>query len=235
MTPILIVTRPAAQAADFVASIRAATTAPLTILASPLLQVIPRHADVPPVAGYVFTSVNGVAQATPLALDKQQPAYCVGQKTAAAAMAAGFTTVTGPGTATGLAQHLTTLRPATPLAHIRGQHSTGDLAGVLTAAGLPCHDIISYDQQAQPLTDAAKQALNGENPVILPLFSPRTATILAGQGPFAAPLNLVCISPAACPPDLPGRQIIADSPTGAAMQKATLRCARELAADDPNA
>lgn len=58
--------------------------------------------------------------------------------------------------------------------------------------------MVVYDQLSQPLSDAARQALAGMAPVILPLFSPRSARILSEQVTQArAPLWLVPISPAA--------------------------------------
>ena len=46
----------------------------------------------------------------------------------------------------------------------------------------------------RPLTADARAVLAGDAPVLLPVFSPRTAALLASAGPFAAPLHLVAMS-----------------------------------------
>ena len=55
---------------------------------------------------------------------------------------------------------------------------------------------MAYDQRPVDLTDAARDVLAGQAPVILPLFSPRTAAIFKGHGPFSAPLYIVAMSEA---------------------------------------
>jgi uroporphyrinogen-III synthase len=59
-----------------------------------------------------------------------------------------------------------------------------------------CADLVVYDQQAQPLTDAALRRLAANGPVVVPLFSPRTAKLFSAAGPFAAPLHLIAMSDA---------------------------------------
>ena len=231
MTPILIVTRPDPQGAAFAAAIRQAWDGPLHIILSPLLQIVPVHVgdDLSDLGGVIFTSVNGVAQAARLGLRKDIPAYCVGDKTATAAAAAGFATKTGPGDAAQLTDMILADRPAGPLAHIRGRHARGNIAGDLTDKGIFCRDVIAYDQQALPLTEAAEHALQGKKPVVVPLFSARTCTIFESGGPFAAPLYLVAISAAAMTDQLAAvTRTIAAALDGSAMIDATLGCLREI-------
>ena len=231
MTPILIVTRPEPQGAAFAATIRQAWDGPLHIILSPLLQIVSVHVadDLSGLGGVIFTSVNGVAQATRLGIHNDIPAFCVGDKTAAAASAAGFAAITGPGDATQLTEMILADRPTGPLAHIRGKHARGNIADVLTDAGLPCQDVIAYDQLALPLTDVAQKALQGKNPVVVPLFSARTCTIFEGCGPFAAPLHVVAISAAAMPKHVSAQtKTISAAPDGSAMIDATLGCLREI-------
>ena len=45
--------------------------------------------------------------------------------------------------------------------------------------------MIVYDQQAVPLTNEAGALLAGTAPVILPLFSPRSARLVADAGPVS--------------------------------------------------
>lgn len=224
MIPTLIVTRPEPQGRAFADQLRGMWEGDLRLIQSPLLQIVPCQIMMPDVTGLIFTSVNGVAQADMLGLDKTLPAFCVGRKTADAAAATGFDPVIGPGTAHGLAQLIIALRPTGPLAHVRGRHARGDIAHTLTVAGVVCHDLIAYDQRVLGLSSDAKTALSGKNPVILPLFSPRTSAILEEIAPFAAPLHIVAISDAALPKLHGVTSAVATRPDGDAMLDATIAC-----------
>ncbi len=183
-------------------------------------------ANLPEVAGLIFTSANGVAQAGRLGAPRGLPAFCVGQKTADAAQAAGFVPRVGPGDADGLIAAIIKDRPREPLAHIRGEYARGAAAEMLEKAGIACHDVVAYAQRPRTLPDTAVKALAGKFPVVLPLFSPRTGTILSGQGPFTAPLHIAAISQAA-QPDLATAQLeIAMQPDEDAMIDATIACLR---------
>lgn len=194
MTPILIVTRPAAQSASFAREIAALWDGPLRIIQSPLIEIVfyAPHMDQPDAV--IFTSANGVTAAGLLDLPKGLTAWCVGEKTGQIAAKAGFDPVIGPGDADGLARKIIADAPKGRLLHIRGRHTRGEICEKLTAAGLHCHDVIAYDQKALPLSAEAVKALGGTDPVVFPLFSPRTATILTMQGPFAAHVHGVAIS-----------------------------------------
>ncbi|WP_375253723.1 uroporphyrinogen-III synthase [Yoonia sp.] len=196
MTPTLIVTRPLAQSARFTADVTAAWGRPLHVLISPLLQIEPLPVTMPEADILIFTSANGVKAATTLGLPKGLDAWCVGAKTTALAKEAGFETRTGPGDADGLVNDIIAAQPTGRIAHIRGTHTRGDVVMRLKAAGLDCVDVVAYDQVACALTPEAVAALNGSKPVILPLFSPRSCTILSRQGPFAAPISVVALSQA---------------------------------------
>ena len=196
MTPTLIVTRPSAQSARFAADVKAAWGRPLHVLISPLLRIEPLPVAKPKADALIFTSANGVKAAMALRLPRGLVAWCVGEKTAALAKEAGFAPKTGPGDADGLVHDLIRAHPTGRIAHIRGTHTRGDVVARLKAAGLDCFDVVAYDQLECPLTSEVVSALNGVNPVILPLFSPRTCTILKKQGPYAAPLCVVAMSEA---------------------------------------
>ncbi|WP_026352256.1 uroporphyrinogen-III synthase [Yoonia vestfoldensis] len=198
MTPVLILTRPAPQAEAFAADISARWAGAVRIILSPLLQIIPVpiNADLAGAKGVVFTSAHGVAASRTADLPRGLPAWCVGEKTAQLAADAGFDAIAGPGDAARLADKIINRRPTGPLVHLHGFHTRGGLSEKLTSAGIACIDVIAYDQIAQALTADAFEALRGDAPVILPLFSPRTATILEGQSPFSAPVHLIVMSTA---------------------------------------
>ncbi len=198
MTPVLILTRPAPQAEAFAAEIAARWAGALRIILSPLLQIVPVPitANLTGVGGVIFTSAHGVAASRSAGLPRGLPAWCVGDKTAQLAAEAGFDAIAGPGDAARLADKIISRRPHGQLAHLHGVHTRGGISEKLTSVGIGCIDVIAYDQIAQSLTDDAFDALQGDAPVILPLFSPRTATILESQSPFSAPVHLIVMSTA---------------------------------------
>ena len=83
--------------------------------------------------------------------------------------------------------------------------------------------MVVYDQLPQPLNEPALKALAGRAPVILPLFSPRSAGLLSEQAMDArAPLWLVPISPAAAARWQAGqaRMLVADTPDAGGILRA---------------
>ncbi|MDF3855397.1 uroporphyrinogen-III synthase [Paracoccus sp. P2] len=182
--PILLLTRPEPASRRF-----AAEVAPLglEVLISPVLRIRPVVHDAARLAaaqGLVFTSVNAVPAA---GAGRGRPAICVGPATAEAAQAAGFDVTEGPGDAARMLPMLDGLGEG--WLHPHGAH---------VAKVLPVPGMVVYDQLPEPLNAVALAALAGRAPVILPLFSPRSARLLSGQAAGArAPLWLAPISPAA--------------------------------------
>ncbi|MCK0097503.1 uroporphyrinogen-III synthase [Yoonia sp. F2084L] len=229
MTPTLILTRPAAQSESFAADIAARWEGPLHIIQSPLIEIVPVQASCDAPDAVIFTSANGVGAAKQLGLSDGLTAWCVGAKTADAALAAGFAPIIGPGNADGLLSDIIAAKPAGTLAHIRGKHARGDVRARLIQAGVNCKDVVVYDQQEQPLSDQANAALSAITPLIFPLFSPRMAAILSKQGPFAAPIHAVALSQAvaeALATELVDSLSVAPVPDAAAMLDATLAAMR---------
>lgn len=204
MPPTILLTRPEAASRRF-----AARLAPLglPVVISPILCILPLPHDRAAVAqarGLVFTSAHGVAAAGP---GQGRPAICVGPATARDARQAGYEVTEGPGDALGMLPLLRDLGPG--WLHVHGAH---------VARELPLPGIAVYDQQAQPLSRAAQDLLTGAGAVILPLFSPRSARLLAEAAAGArAPLWLAPISPAAAAAwsGPLARQVVAQSPDAA--------------------
>ena len=140
----------------------------------------------PPLAGdetLIFTSRHGVAGFCRLTDRRDLPCYAVGEATAQAARAAGMVAVACGGDARALVQRIARDGASGPFLHPRGAHVAADIAGALRAAGHDARDTVVYDQQAQPLSAAARAALAGPDPVILPLMSPRSGQLFfAGAG-----------------------------------------------------
>ena len=196
MTPTLLLTRPEGRNGPFAAMVRDRLGRDISVVTSPLMAITFLEVERPDAADYVFTSVNGVAAAKAMTVGAGATAWCVGRQTAAAATKAGFAAKVGPGDADALVAHIIAAQPNGRLAHIRGRHSRGDVAQTLQQAGIRCEDIVAYDQIPSDLTSDARSVLSGQQPVVFPLFSPRTATILKAQGPFAAPIHAAAMSEA---------------------------------------
>ncbi|WP_417523311.1 uroporphyrinogen-III synthase [Marinovum sp.] len=216
--PALLLTRPRADAESFLADLRRVAT-PGRVVISPVLEIV-ATGDVPDmtgVTGLILTSTNGVrAYDGPRGL----PAYCVGERTTQAAQAAGLRAEMAGETADQLVAHLGTLRPKGRLMHLRGRHARGDVAARLAAQGLRVDETIVYDQVACGFTREARVLLDEERPVILPLFSPRSAEIVAGQAEARARLWIVALSPAVArcvSPLTPERLVIAARPDRASI------------------
>ena len=225
MTPTLIVTRPEEQGAAFAKAVKARWDGPLRVIMAPLMAIVPCDADPGRPDALIFTSAHGVAAAMRFGLPAGLPAWCVGTRTAELAHAAGFLPKTGPGDAEGLLADIIAAHPTGTLAHIRGRHSRGQISKKLQDAGISCADVVAYDQAAQPLPTEAREALMGHDPVVVPLFSPRTAEIFAAEGTFSAPLTLIAISAAAADAlgdDLQGHTMVADTPDADAMVDAVV-------------
>jgi uroporphyrinogen-III synthase len=151
--------------------------------------------------------------------------YVVGASTAAAARDAGFAPVSADGDAAALINLLRSLPAGGRLLHLRGTHARGEVARTLSLAGTETHEAVIYDQPLMELTAEAKEVLNDTVPVVVPLFSPRSAARFAGLCDVRAPLLIAAMSQAIWQEvvDLRAiKNIVTAQPTGDAMQKAAL-------------
>lgn len=208
--PVLLLSRPLADSRRFAAMLPG-----WAAVISPILRIVAVDHDTAVLhdaPGLVFTSAHAVGAAGP---GRGRLALCVGGHTARVARAAGFEVRQGNGFAEGL---LPLIRAApVPLIHPHGRHQ---------ARHLPVRGMVVYDQQAVPLTGDARALLAGDAPVVLPLFSPRSARLVADAAKGArAPLWPVSISDAAMAAwgaPAAGRAVAA-SPDAAAMAAAIVR------------
>ncbi|SEM51209.1 uroporphyrinogen-III synthase [Gemmobacter aquatilis] len=203
---MVILTRPADQGARFAKALRL-RLGPVVVLQSPLIQPKFRVPDVPDRAwsAVIFTSGTAVAacEALPAPLRQRLPrlAFCVGHRTAELAKMAGFETISANGDAEALIRCILAKAPQPPLLHLHGAETRGDIAACLTEAGIEASGVVLYDQLVCPLSGDVQTALRGDTPLILPVFSPRTADLLAADLADArAPLHLVAISQATAAP-----------------------------------
>ena len=157
-----------------------------------------------------------------------ETAFCVGPRTTETARAAGFAAISADGDVHALAALIRAAHPQGPLLHIRGEDVAGNLTETLTNSGLETHSAILYAQRPCPLSPAAFTLLQAEGPVLVPLFSPRSAQILAQALPpeAKAPLWIVAISPAAATEAqtlTPARLAVAPHPDGGNMLQTVLQ------------
>ena len=195
--PTLLLTRPAPQSQRFAQQL-CALLGNVEIVVSPLMQTAFLHPVVPelPFQAVIFTSETGVQAALTLKHRLPSRAFCVGNRTADAARAAGFAAASAEGEVEALAAMILASGIQGPLLHLRGADSAGDLAGVLTKRGLETHFLTVYSQDPMALTDRAADLFQRDQPILIPIFSPRSARLLAQQRPVAtvAPLWIVAIS-----------------------------------------
>ncbi|MDU8910020.1 uroporphyrinogen-III synthase [Aestuariicoccus sp. MJ-SS9] len=194
--PILLMTRPQAASETFVQALRDAGVTGFRAVVSPLMaaRTNGRLPDMDGFGGLIFTSANGVHSYGVLGGRTDLPAFCVGQATARVAEEIGLTAVSADGDADALVDMILQRRPKGRLLHVRGAHSRGAVADRLRASGLDAQEVIAYDQPLLPLTDDARAALDGAAPVVVPLFSPRTAQHLSAQNLGKAPIYVAAIS-----------------------------------------
>jgi len=103
--PILLLTRPLAQSLAYAEDLRAKYGRGLTVLISPLTQIVPLNAplDLGGITGLIFTSQNGAQAFAARVAARDLPAFCVGERTAECARALGFTAMSADGSVQDLA------------------------------------------------------------------------------------------------------------------------------------
>lgn len=194
----------------------------LKMCISPLIKIVPLvdRLDFGRSRGLIFSSGNAVAIASALTDRRDLPCFCVGARTTACAAAAGWTATRRGSTAGELVRALIDAPPPGPLLHLHGVHTRGDVSGRLTEAGIPAAGQVIYDQELLPLSAEARDVLQGETPVIVPLFSPRSAAHFAAQYGAEAPVFLAALSPAVaeCLADLGDAELqVSKTPDSASM------------------
>lgn len=179
----LILTRPSAQSEEFAAQVETALPGKFSPLISPLFEITPEPVslDLTGVQALLFTSRNGVAEFVRRSTNRSIPALCVGEKTAKIASQAGLNTSFATGDVAALAALAVQsyLPDFGTLLHFRGTDSVGDLVGALNAEGVSATERILYDTSTKPLTANVITALKSSQPIVLPVFSPRTAALLS--------------------------------------------------------
>jgi uroporphyrinogen-III synthase len=224
--PLILLTRPKAASDRFAANLRE-TLGQVRVVTAPLMaiQTIEGPLDLDGVTGLIFTSANGVESFASLTDARDLPAWCVGDRTAAAARDIGLRAMSAQGDADALVEMMALARPTGRLLHLHGAHTRGDVVERLCKAGLRAEGQAVYDQVTVPPPPTFAKAIGHPGPVIAPLFSPRSARIFAQalDGPPPAGLRVVALSPAvarALPGALAKTAVIADTPDAVSMIRA---------------
>lgn len=230
MAPKLIITRPVAPGRAFADSIAVSLGRDIAVIASPAFEITPVDADLPPADHIILTSANGAAQLQRLGVAAGTTAWCVGDRTAQAAQAAGMKAISARGDADALVATIAKARPEGRMVHLAGKHTRGAVCERLQALGLICQQVTTYAQKPCEPTDALIAALAGNDPLVSPVFSPRSAAPLALPD-RRAPLHGIAISPAVAAV-LEGLHldtcVTARSPDEEAMHDATCDVMRDL-------
>ncbi|MGB3246857.1 MAG: uroporphyrinogen-III synthase [Sulfitobacter sp.] len=176
----LVMTRPRAAAERFVGGLSDDAMQDVEVIYAPLVRIVGTGApvDLSGYGGVIFTSANAVAFA-PEANGRR--AYCVGSTTAAKARAAGWDVKAVEQNAEALIATFAKAMPKGPLMHLAGRHRRGGIDTRLSEMGVQVDVQVLYDQPLIRLSEEVRELLSGEGRLILPLFSPRTATHLASE------------------------------------------------------
>lgn len=193
----------------------------LPVVISPLMRIEPTG-DVPDFDKYktiILTSGNGVQRLGPALADRH--VATVGRRTAELAREQGAD-------ASALGENVEEFLTAasdliSPALFCRGVHSRGDLANRLTDMGHSVDEAVLYEQVSVPLSNAARMLLTGDAPVVLPVFSPRTAKLLSSNRITAPTVVLAISSATASAWNASGKMHIAESPDAKAMRALVTR------------
>lgn len=218
----LLLVRPAARSAEFLALCEARAGRRIPAVISPVMRIVPEGA-IPDLAAYrtvVLTSASAVGRLAEDSLLAGRRVATVGEATAALARRHGADAAC---LGEDVEDFLRGALPEAPAIHCRGAHTRGDLARRLGELGVPCDEAVIYDQVSEPLTPAARQLLGGNAPVILPLFSPRSAALASRASPITAPMIIPAISRATAQAwSGPGVIRVAEEPTAESMCSLTI-------------
>lgn len=196
-TLTILLTRPREQSFAFADILRRRIGDRIPILVSPILEI--RELPMPEIGERpTFLVLTSAHAARAIAAEHRLhglPAYCVGGATAEAARLAGAEAIACGGTASGLIDRIRRDQPFGKGLYLRGRHVSADLAAELHKGGIEIRSSIVYDQVACPLTVPARELLASYGRVVLPVFSARSARLLAGEVEGAmAELRVVAIS-----------------------------------------
>ncbi len=242
MTGRILITRPEEDARPLADALHqrgiATLLEPLLAIRTLPEMAAPLAEDLAGIQAILFTSANGVRAFADLSSRRDIGVLAVGDATAAAARAAGFSAVESAGGDVNALADLARrrLKPAGgPLFHAAGSAVAGDLARLLSEAGFTLRRRMLYESRpADAFTLESRAALLAGEIGQVVLFSPRTAATFVKLAQGAAldcrRMTALCLSPAvaeaagalswrairiAAHPDLSSMLALIDSPAPA--------------------
>ena len=226
--PSILLTRPIAQSERFAEKLRERFGDISNIVISPLLKIEPtgNKVDLSDRPAIVLTSENAVSALCTGQFPEGLEAFCVGAQTAKAARDAGMIVTVGEGGANELAELILRSEPKSSYLHVHGENVHGSLVRMLQEAGRNARNQVVYRQVPLALSDHALSVLRDAGPVVVPLFSPRTAQLISNAvGDVGGNVTVVALSGAVAEAvGLPVRRImISEKPSSAAMIEAISR------------
>ncbi len=195
--PVILLTRPEVSSRNMITALAPSLGDRVTWCVSPLMDIElrPQLPDLSGIRTLIFTSRNAIDAYVAAGGPRGLPCYTVGDATARIAHEAGLPAISAAGDADALVARILADHDHGRMLHLRGEHARGDVAARLRESGRAASEEVVYAQRPRPLTAEAQAVLAGDTPVILPLFSPRSAALLGG-GPIAAPVYVVGMSKA---------------------------------------
>lgn len=174
--PILL-TRPLPQSQRFAQQLAGLAR---QVVISPLMavEILPASRPAGDFAAVIFTSETAVLTQMP---DLPKRAYCVGKRTATVARAAGFSAQSADGDWRKLYDLILRDHPGGRLLFLHAAEAARDLPNALNSAGLETFSVQVYRQNPQALTADAVAILRQDSPIILPLFSARSAKLFFAE------------------------------------------------------
>ena len=177
----------------------------------------------------IFTSANGLRAAKKHNLINKK-CFVVGANTKKIAVSFGYDVLGFSKDQENLLKLIKSKKPTESLVHIRGKHTVGNLCDALKRNQFSCLDIIGYNQEPLKIKKQNLQKIHSGRPVILPIFSSRSAELLQSNLDLTG-FNVIAISEAVAKivtgVEL-GELVISKKPDLNSMQEATLAILRRL-------
>ena len=177
----------------------------------------------------IFTSANGLRAAKKQNLLNKK-CFVVGANTKKIAVSFGYDVLGFSKDQENLLKLIKSKKPTESMVHIRGKHTVGNLCDALKRNQFSCLDIIGYNQEPLKIKKQNLQKIHSGRPVILPIFSSRSAELLQSNLDLTG-FNVIAISEAVAKivtgVEL-GELVISKKPDLNSMQEATLAILRRL-------
>ncbi|MCY3983513.1 MAG: uroporphyrinogen-III synthase [Roseovarius sp.] len=196
MTPGILIIRPRKQALALKDAILGRLGEDVRVCISPMIRIRHLAADLAldGIKTLAFTSRHAVAAFSKLTSRRDFVCHAVGEATAAEASDEGFDPIAGNGGGLALARQIIRDGAPAPCLYLHGRHISHNVADSLNEAGLKAISATVYTQEASPLSPSARAMLAAEAPVVLPLYSARSARLFFADAKIDAPLFVAAIS-----------------------------------------